>query len=285
MAELSAVQLLPASRLTVAQRVAVMNAAYADYFLPTHVSQEQLELMDRCFDIMPSRSVVARTRWESVGMALLSLRGERGWISGVGVVPSWRRRGIARSMMNWLIEQARDAGASRVGLEVIAENRAARTLYGDLGFREVRELLSWQRPAGADPLPIPYERLLPASCQELLDHFEAWHDQPACWQRDLTSLRKMVGPLKGYRLDYQGWQAAYCIIGGSDDAVALVDVGINPEAGLLMPGRLLLQAVAALHLGSSLSIMNVPADDQLNRILAALRFLVSVRQIEMVLDL
>ena len=46
-----------------------------------------------------------------------------------------------------------------------------------------------------------------------------------------------------------------------------------------------LQAVAALYWGSSISIMNVPADDQLNRILAALGFFVTMRQIEMVLTL
>jgi GNAT superfamily N-acetyltransferase len=285
MAEVSGVQLMPAGGVSAAQRVAVMNAAYADYFVPTHVSQDQLELMDRCYDIMPSRSVVARTHWDTIGMALLSLRDDRAWISGVGVVPAWRRRGIARSMMHWLIEQARAAGARQITLEVISENQAARRLYGSLGFREVRELLCWQRPVQADPLPIPFERLVQVPCQDLLDNFEAWHDQPPCWQRELTSLRKIAGPLTGYRLDYEGRPAGYCIVGGHEDAVALVDVGINPEAGLLMPGRLLLQALAAIHLGSSFSITNVPADDQLNRILAALRFLVALRQIEMVLDL
>jgi GNAT superfamily N-acetyltransferase len=285
MPEVSDVQFMPASRVSAAQRVAVMNAAYIDYFVPTHVTQDQLELMDRCYDIMPSRSVVARTRWETIGMALLSLRDDRTWISGVGVVPAWRRRGLARSMMAWLIDQARAAGARQIALEVIADNHPARQLYGSLGFREVRELLCWQRPGTADPLPIPFERLIYAPCQDLLDNFEAWHGQPPCWQRELASLRKIAGPLKGYRLDYEGRPAGYCIVGGHEDAVALVDVGINPEAGLLMPGRLLLQALAAIHLGSSISITNVPADDQLSRILAALRFLVTLRQIEMVLDL
>ena len=200
-------------------------------------------------------------------------------------MPDWRRRGIARSMVTWLIDQARAAGARQITLEVIADNQPAHRLYQSLGFREVRELLCWQRPAAADPLPIPFERLIRVPCQDLLDNFEAWHDQPPCWQRELTSLRKIAGPLTGYRLDYEGRPAGYCIVGAHADAVALVDVGINPEAGLLMPGRLLLQALAATHLGSSLSITNVPADDQLNRILAALRFLVTLRQIEMVLDL
>jgi ribosomal protein S18 acetylase RimI-like enzyme len=279
------IQLVPADRVSLAQRVAIMNSAYADYFVPTRVTQDQLELMDRCFDIRPTYSVVARSRWQSVGMALLALRGSRGWISGVGVVPAWRRKGVGQAMLNWLIEQARGVGARRLSLEVISENTAARRLYASLGFREARELLSWRRPADADPLPIPLERLVSIHPQDLLDDFDVWHDQPACWQRDIISLRKMADPLAGYRLDYKDEPAGYCILGGSEDAVALVDVGINPNAGLLMPGRLLLQAVAAMHYGSSMSILNVPADDALSRILAALRFLVTLRQIEMVLEL
>jgi ribosomal protein S18 acetylase RimI-like enzyme len=281
----SEIQLVPADRVSLAQRVAIMNAAYADYFVPTRVTQEQLELMDRCFDIRPTYSVVARTRWQSVGMALLAMRGSRGWISGVGVVPAWRRKGVGRAMMLWLIDQARGLGARRLTLEVISENTGAQRLYKSLGFREVRELLTWRRPADADPLPLPVERLVSVHPQDLLDNFDAWHDQPACWQRDIISLRKMSDPLMGCRLDYKDQPAGYCILGGSDEAVALVDVGINPDAGLLMPGRLLLQAVAAQHYGSSMSIMNVPADDSLSRILAALRFLVTLRQIEMVMEL
>jgi hypothetical protein len=64
-----------------------------------------------------------------------------------------------------------------------------------------------------------------------------------------------------------------------------MDVGVNPQSGLLMPGRLLLQALAVSYFGRSFSIMNVPADDSLVRILAALGFHVAVRQVEMALDL
>jgi GNAT superfamily N-acetyltransferase len=262
-----------------------MNAAYADYFVPTRVTQEQMELMDRCYDIMPSRSVVARTRWESVGMALLSLRADRGWISGVGVLPAWRKNGVARSMMDWLLEQARASAAHAVTLEVIAENAPARHLYRSLGFEEARELVTWHRSANAEPLPVPRERLTTADSRELLDRFADWHDRPPCWQREETSVRKMAGPLKGYRLDWKDQAAAYCLVGGGDGAIALVDVGINPVTGLLMPGRLLLQALAAIYWGNGISIMNVPVDDQMSRILAALGFLVTLRQIEMVIQL
>jgi len=233
---------------------------------------------------------VAHTRWESIGIALLAVRGDQAWVSGVGVVPAWRRRGVGRTMMERLIASAREMGAKQIKLEVIAQNTPARRLYKSLGFRVARELLTWQRPEDADPLPVPREHLLPAPSEELLDNFATWHDQPPCWQRAASTLRKMVGRQKGYRLDWRGSPTAYCLVSEpwlvseSDDTVLLTDVGINPAAGLLMPGRLLLQALAATYFGRALSIMNVPAEDSLNRILAALGFLVTVRQVEMVLD-
>jgi hypothetical protein len=194
-------------------------------------------------------------------------------------------------MMQHLIATAAEAGARRISLEVIVENTPALRLYESLGFRTTRELLTWQRRADADPLPVPAERLTSASPAELLAHADGWHDQPPCWQREPATLHNMAHQLTGYRLDWHGEPTSYCLEQGPplglnlpDENVSLADVGINPRTGLLMPGRLLLQAVAALHWGRALSIMNVPADDALNRILAALGFLVTVRQAEMVLE-
>jgi hypothetical protein len=228
---------------------------------------------------------VARTRWECVGQALLGLRGETAWISGVGVVPAWRRRGVAGLMMRELLNEAARGGARHVLLEVIDRNTAARNLYKHLGMSVSRELLTWQRPAGADPLPIPQERLLNAPALELLEHFAGWHDQPASWQRAEPTLRHMAGRLIGYRLEMGGKPAAYCLVAPGDESISLIDVGINPAVGLLMPGRLLLQALAARYLGHAFSIMNVPVDDELNRILASLGYLVTLRQIEMEMEL
>ncbi len=269
------------------ERVAVMNGAYAGYYIPIHVNQEQLMLMDDFYDIVPRRSVVARSRREPVGQALLALRDGQAWISGVGVMPAWRRRGVARAMMLYLLDSARTAGARTARLEVIDRNTGAHTLYRSLGFLDHRELLTWQRPASADvlPFPAPEERLRLAAPSALLDYHQAWHDQPASWQRAEATLRSMAGHLIGYRLDMDGRPAAYCLVAGGDDTISIMDAAINPDAGLLMPGRLLFQGLSARYLGHALTMINVAADDSLNRILAGLGFLVTLRQWEMTFDL
>jgi hypothetical protein len=186
--------------------------------------------------------------------------------------------------MGTVLERAREASIRQVALEVIAQNSPARTLYADLGFLERRELLCWRRAADADALPIPEERLVEASLDELLAHFADWHDQPPCWQSEEATLRRMADRVRGYRLELAGADAAYCLMSERGEALMLMDVGINPQFGAVTAGRTLLQALAALHCGQALALNNVPVDSDLNRALAALHFLVGVRQFEMYRD-
>jgi ribosomal protein S18 acetylase RimI-like enzyme len=274
-------QLVPAERMSHADRAALLNAAYIDYAAPMHLTAETMQGLVRFYDVDLAASVVALAGSEPVGMALLSCRGERGWISGVGVLPAWRRQGIARRMMEAVLARPGEGCIREIALEVITQNLPARALYASLGFAEGRELLAWRFPADADPLPIPEEQLSPAPVEALLAFFDGWHDQPPCWQAEAATLRKMTERMRGYRLDLAGIPAGYCLVGERDDAVALMDVGIAPDAGMLTAGRTLLQALAARYRGRAFSINNVPVDSGLNRVLAALRFLVAVRQVEM----
>jgi ribosomal protein S18 acetylase RimI-like enzyme len=276
-------QSIPADRCSPAQRAAVFNAAYAGYFVPMQMSPNSMANMERAYDIDLGRSAVAATSRAHIGLALLGRRAERAWLAAVGVVETWRRQGVARTLTTQLIGAAREAGAVQMTLEVIDQNAAARSLYTSLGFRADRELLNWRRPADADPLPIPRERLIPAPAPDLLEYFVGWHDQRPCWQNDAATFRNMVDRLRGYRLDLDGAPAAYALVSGFGDDVWLIDVGINPAAGSAA-GRTLLQALANLYFGKGIRVTNVSADSGLCRILAALRFLVTVRQIEMVLE-
>ncbi|MCX7707678.1 MAG: GNAT family N-acetyltransferase [Anaerolineae bacterium] len=273
--------LLPAHRISAAERAAVINAAYADYNVPFHVTPRQMQDMVRFYDVDLVRSWVARGGNETVGVALLAHRGSRGWISAVGVAPPWRRRGIARRLMEALIASAQAIGLRLLTLEVISANEAARQLYRSLGFLETRELLCWKFPAEADPLPIPREGLQKASPDVLWRYFQAWHDQQPCWQREEATLRRMAGQATGYLLTMEDTPAGYCLVADRGEAVALLDVGINPQFGPVIAGRVLLQALSARYPGRPLTITNVPADSGLNRALAALHFLVVVRQQEM----
>jgi len=242
---------LPAESVPLADRAALLNDAYADYFVPMHLTIDAMQAVDQFYDVDLARSAVAQVGREAVGIAFLSRRGDRGWISGVGVLPAWRRRGIARALMNILLDGAREAGIACITLEAIVQNQPARALYRTLGFAEGRELLSWRFPADSDALPIPAERLIHAPVEKLLAYFDRWHDQPACWQSEVATLRKMAARMRGYRLDLDEIPAGYCLVSERGDSVALMDVDIAPgiaraPAGLSNAGGTLLQALSAL---------------------------------------
>lgn len=262
-----------------------MNAAYADYMIPLQITPDQLASMDIIYDVDPRASVVAEAHGRLVGMALLSRRGDRGWISAVGTVPAARRQGIAREMMHTLIANARRLKLHNLTLEVISANEKAHTLYRDLGFRDIRELLTWRLAEDADPLPIPQELLREVTPDSVLVHFEEWHKMAPSWQREMETLRRLLGRARAYQLNMDGGEGAYAVISERVDAVGLLDIGINPDFGAVRAGRPLLQAISRLHPNRPLSILNVPADDPLCRALAALRFHVTVRQWEMLLIL
>lgn len=55
----------------------------------------------------------------------------------VSVAPNFRRQGIARRLVTYLISAVRSAGAERVLLEVRAADTGAQQLYRTLGFEEL----------------------------------------------------------------------------------------------------------------------------------------------------
>lgn len=73
----------------------------------------------------------------SIGVEQLhgQLRQHRGRLWGLMVAPEQRRQGIARLLCEHAIEQARQLGIEKLGLELTSEAQAAMQLYRSLGFR------------------------------------------------------------------------------------------------------------------------------------------------------
>jgi ribosomal protein S18 acetylase RimI-like enzyme len=294
--------LAPAGRVSAAERARLINESYADYYVPLHVTSEHVVRMDQAYDADLRRSVVAFVGSVPVGMALLGRRDVRGWIHSVGTLPTWRRYGIAKAMVAQLIAGAAEDGVERLQLEVITENAPACRLYESLGFHPYRELLTWRRGGDEETLPIPRERLVSTDPGRLYGALASWQDQPPSWQQEIGSLKKLGGTLNGYRLPGNGsdssrtaWgrflpgkgveASACCLVSATDHGVSIMAAAIRPASDALSHGRMLFQALSAAYRGQSMSLLNVPADSILCRVLAALRFRVTMRQFEMVLTL
>lgn len=71
-------------------------------------------------------------------------------IQTIATVPAVRGRGVGRVVMNDLLTAARDARASRVFLEVRADNPIAMGLYRSLGFAEIGVREGYYQPDNVD---------------------------------------------------------------------------------------------------------------------------------------
>ncbi|MBB3062343.1 ribosomal protein S18-alanine N-acetyltransferase [Microbulbifer rhizosphaerae] len=72
---------------------------------------------------------------EAIACCVISRLFDAAEILDIAVAPRWRRRGVAGALLRQLLAQL-PPEIERVLLEVRASNRAARSLYRKLGFRE-----------------------------------------------------------------------------------------------------------------------------------------------------
>ena len=55
-------------------------------------------------------------------------------LGNLAVASGWRRRGLGRTLLDWVLDKARGRGVERIYLEVRASNRGAQELYERRGF-------------------------------------------------------------------------------------------------------------------------------------------------------
>lgn len=72
-----------------------------------------------------------------VGMAICRVAADESELVTIAVRPAERRRGTGRALLAAVLDHVRAAGARTLFLEVAADNPAARTLYEQVGFRDV----------------------------------------------------------------------------------------------------------------------------------------------------
>jgi ribosomal protein S18 acetylase RimI-like enzyme len=260
----STVELHPASPLSDEALAALFTAAYEGYLVPFAVDANALRVLTDMFDLDRDASRVATRDGERVGLANLGLRRTEAWIGGVGVVPSERRRGTGRALMEAVQDEARRRGAQRVWLEVIVENSGAVALYESLGYEHVRDVEVWSLPASEGD-----GALVDAGTAHTWIREHRRDREP--WQRDDASLAK-VADARG--LMVEGAAAVVRVAAGRVGVLQLAG-GSGPLTALL--------AGARSH--GAVSILNLPAHHPAAAVLTELGGRVDVRQHEMVLAL
>jgi GNAT superfamily N-acetyltransferase len=250
-----------ASSLSTSELAELFNAGYEGYLIPFHVDEKTVRMMTDAFDLDPDASRVAFRDGEAVGLANLGVRGEDGWVGGIGVVAAARRSRVGEALMDALHEQARERGIRRVWLEVIVENSGAFALYEKLGYRTVRDVEVWS-------LPLSVTEQTDAEDVSAADAKSRIPEQREPWQRADGTLAH-YSDARGFVTD--GGAAVYRQPG---EHVQLIQLAGEAEP--------LLRALRTL---GTVSLLNLPADDPAAPVLRDLGATVVVRQHEMLLGL
>jgi ribosomal protein S18 acetylase RimI-like enzyme len=274
------VRFVSAASVSLEAYAAAINASFEGYPVQIAFTPQMLARRVRFEQHDLESSLVALDGDETIGMAGLAVRGARGWVSGFGVVPAWRRRGLGRRLMSALLERARAQGLRQLSLEVLAGNAAARRLYEDSGMRVTRDLLILERPADQAPPDAPKGRPpREAPAAELLPHYWRLHAEPPAWQRELPSL--LAADLRGLCVGGRRRPRAYALLGlGRHDGNTYVSDLAAAEAA---DAEELCAALA--RTGGPLKVINEPARGLFAAPLLAHGFTEVLRQHEMMLEL
>lgn len=103
----------------------VFSDAWSESAVLSHLSSEW------------SVSIVAEKGDEPLGYLLGSVLAPESELFRIAVLPSARRLGVGRRLIDAFFESVRERGGETVYLEVRESNLPARTLYGSVGFETV----------------------------------------------------------------------------------------------------------------------------------------------------
>jgi GNAT superfamily N-acetyltransferase len=275
----SSIALVPATTLSHDRLTLLINHAYMDYYLPVSIDATQFARMCAVEDIDLRQSVVALGDDTPVGIALLARRGDAGWVSGVGVLSPWRRRGIARQLVEHLQAIAHMEGLRTLRLEVLAQNEGGHALYQQLNFRWERDLVVLTlEPGTFDPRPLP-SGVTPASPGVVLASYAAFHDVHMPWQRQRPSLVHRHDELRGLAM----WESAriigYVLYQLQQGSHVVADLAVAPDhPQRLHVARTLLTGMHSARPDMGGSTINLPTDDPLLPAFTGLRYRIWQRQ-------
>lgn len=268
--------------------VDAFNLAYSDYFVPMNLSIETMQSLIEREDISLDDSLVAVDGKRIIGMCMLAIRGKRGWIGGMGVIPDYRRQGIARNIMANLLDRAKACGLRDTYLEVITQNVGAYALYEDIGFRKTRILAILDR-GSQDSIDSPANGYMiqTVDATTVFPLFNDFHDSPLPWQRSFETIQyfalntPLICTVITTKADTETI-LGYALAWISSQRIQYIDVAVDPKVPLREEiGVTLIEQLHQKYPNASGGIVNIGEDDVMLQPMQSVGYRQTLRQYEM----
>lgn len=271
-------ELVPASEFTTQHLTDLYNQTRVDYVVPMPMNEQKFREYMFHYDLSLENSVVAIDGEERLGLAMLGVRGERTWITRLGVVPNGRRRGVGQGMMEALIENAKSLQAKQIQLEVIKNNAPAERLFRRFGFTPWRDLLVVRRP----PRPVNIittgihtEQLDTRAAAELLNRRKV----AASWVTDNESLLNAAS-ISALQATLPNGASGWLVY--QNTSFQLIRLILQTEQGAPADvANALLQHLHWRHGAQDTICENIPADDPHWPVMKQMGYVLSFTRTEM----
>jgi ribosomal protein S18 acetylase RimI-like enzyme len=274
------------------------NQAFADYFVESQLSEEQLANHLGTTAVRLELSVGAFSDGEMVGLLLNGVDVWGGLLTaydaGTGIVPAHRGRGVSGEMFRFAVPKLKESGVQRCLLEVIKENEPAIKTYRELGFATTRELQCFKRPA--DPFPGAGISSAGSGSGRLALRIEEvrdpawslwssfWDWQPS-WQNSPGSVARLAGRATVLGASHKGACVGYVAFVPAGGRI--MQIAVAPDLRRRGVGARLLRSVRA-QVAADRDLTTINVDASAGGTLAFLRangFVPTIGQYEMTLAL
>ena len=126
----------------------VFNESFSDYFIPFHLTEEQLESKMLADKVNLDLSVGVFEKGNLIAFILHGfdkIKNEKiVYNGGTGVIPKKRGSGLTKKMHHFILPILKEKGISQLQLEVINENIQAIKSYEKSGYKIERKLLCYK---------------------------------------------------------------------------------------------------------------------------------------------
>jgi GNAT superfamily N-acetyltransferase len=273
------ITLRPANKVDFHDYLTAFNQAYEDYFFPLHMQHDpMLRLIDRdAIDMNASKVVLDDD--QIVGVGMLAIQNNIGWIGGLGVIPAYRGKGIGRLITTALLVEARLRRLAYVQLEVIEQNVKAAELYKSLGFQPTRRLLLLSRqPQPSQATPHENIRVEEVHASDAIRYYHDFHPRANPWQRRYHALDFLKDNFDGWVARRDQQPIAYVVGWVMPDATHLMDIAGEAEGV-----EALLDYLHELAPANAVDLSNLDENDPIWGVMQTKGYEITLTQFEMVI--
>ncbi len=98
--------------------------------------------IERKLKVNPDLFVVGEIDEKIIATAMGGYEGHRGWINYLAVAPEYRRKGLAKRVVQYLENKLKELGCPKINIQVRASNQEVIKFYDGIGYNK-EELINF----------------------------------------------------------------------------------------------------------------------------------------------